>query len=161
VVGLLNFDEIGTNLVTWTARAFLLGLMGHSLLEVAVRGFYAQQDARTPLYAAILTALAFVVFGYFLYRPLGAPGIGLANTLAFTGEAVLLLFLLNRRVPGLLQVGRTLFRSLSGGLTASLVAFGGMAVLGESLISTVIALLVGGAVALPFIWPEIKLLIKL
>jgi hypothetical protein len=59
VVGLLHFDEIGTNLVTWTARAFLLGLMGQAVLEVAVRGFYAQQDARTPLYAAMLTALLF------------------------------------------------------------------------------------------------------
>jgi len=161
VVSLLNFDEIGTNLVTWTARAFLLGLMGQALLEVAVRGFYAQQDARTPLFAAMLTALAFFVFGFFLYRSLGAPGIGLANTLAFSGEAILLLYLLNRQVPGLLQVGRTLVRSLLGGLAGSLVAFGGMAVLGESLISMVIALLAGGAVVLPFIWPEIKLLIKL
>jgi putative peptidoglycan lipid II flippase len=161
VVGLLRFDEIGTNLVTWTARAFLLGLIGHSLLEVAVRGFYAQQDARTPLYAAILTALAFFVFGYFLYRPLGAPGIGLANTLAFTGEALLLLYLLNRSVPGLLRVGRTLLRSLVGGLAGSLVAFGGMAFLGQSLITTAIALLAGAAVVLPFIWQEIKLLIKL
>jgi peptidoglycan biosynthesis protein MviN/MurJ (putative lipid II flippase) len=109
----------------------------------------------------MLTALAFAVFGFFLYRSLGAPGIGLANTLAFSGEAILLLYLLNRRVPGLLQVGRTLLRSLFGGLVGSLVAFGGMAVLGESLVSAAIALLAGGAVVLPFIWPEIKLLIKL
>jgi putative peptidoglycan lipid II flippase len=161
VVGLLNFDEIGTNLVTWTARAFLIGLVGHSLLEVAVRGFYAQQDARTPLYAAILTALAFSIIGFILYQPLGAPGIALANTLAFTGEAVLLLYLLNRKVPGLLLVGGTLLRGILAGVLGGLVVFGGMAVMGESLIAAILSLIVGVAFALPFVLPEIKLLVRL
>jgi putative peptidoglycan lipid II flippase len=161
VVGLLNFDEIGTNLVTWTAQAFLLGLVGHSLLEVAVRGFYAQQDARTPLYAAIVAALAFFFFGLFLYRPLGAPGIGLANTLAFSAEALLLLFLLRRRVPGLLHLGRTLPRSLLAGLVSALVTFAVMAVLGASLLGAMAALAAGAVAILPFIWPDLKLLVKL
>ena len=161
VVGLLNFDEIGTNLVTWTARGFLLGLVGHALLEVAVRGFYAQQDARTPLYAAILTALAFSIAGFFLYQSLGAPGIALANTLAFTGEALLLLYLLNRKVPGLLLVGGTLLRGILAGVLGGLVVFGGMAVMGESLITAILSLILGVAVALPFVLPEIKLLVRL
>jgi putative peptidoglycan lipid II flippase len=161
VVGLLNFDEIGTNLVTWTARAFLLGLVGHALLEVAVRGFYAQQDARTPLYAAMLTALAFFIFGIILYQTLAAPGIALANTLAFTGEAILLLYLLKRKVPGLLQVGSTLLRGMLAGVIGGIVVFGGMAVIGETLMVTIFSVILGAAAALPFIWPEIKMLIKL
>lgn len=161
VVSLLNFDEIGTDLVTWTARAFLLGLIGHSLLEVAVRGFYAQQDARTPLYASMLAALAFFFFGLLLYRPLGAPGIALANTLAFSAEALLLLFLLRRRVPGLLQLGHTLPRSLLASLVGALVVFAITGLLGASLLAAMTALAGGAAAVLPFVWPEIKLLVKL
>jgi len=118
---------------------------------VAVRGFYAQQDARTPLFAAMLTALAFFVFGFFLYRSLGAPGIGLANTLAFSGKH-----------PAALPAQSTGAWVVAGGENAGTQparwpgwqsgGIGGMAVLGESLISMVIALLAGGAVVLPFIW---------
>jgi peptidoglycan biosynthesis protein MviN/MurJ (putative lipid II flippase) len=108
-----------------------------------------------------LTALAFFVFGYILYRPFGAPGIGLANTLAFTGEAVLLLYLLKRNVPGLLRVGSTLLRGVLAALAGGLVVFGGMAVLGESLLAAALSLVVAAVVVLPIIWPEIKLLIKL
>jgi len=108
-----------------------------------------------------LTALAFSIAGFFLYQSLGAPGIALANTLAFTGEALLLLYLLNRKVPGLLLVGGTLLRGILAGVLGGLVVFGGMAVMGESLITAILSLIVGVAVALPFVLPEIKLLVRL
>ena len=102
VVRILGFDAAGTAMVVWTARAYLLGLMGHSLLEVSARAFYAQQNARTPLIAAALTTTAFIILAIILGSLLGAPGIGLANALAFTGEAILLWVLLNRRYSGIL-----------------------------------------------------------
>jgi putative peptidoglycan lipid II flippase len=40
-----GFDAAGTDLLLWVARGFLAGLLGHSLLEIAARSFYAQQDA--------------------------------------------------------------------------------------------------------------------
>jgi len=57
-VGILGFDEAGTGLVTWVARLFLIGLVGHSLMEVAGRSFYARQDALTPLKTAALNTAA-------------------------------------------------------------------------------------------------------
>jgi putative peptidoglycan lipid II flippase len=96
-----GFDAAGTDLVAWATRAYLLGLTGHSLLEVAARGFYARKDARTPLLATMAGAVLFVVAGIGLFTPLGAPGIGLANSLAFSLEAGLLLVLLSRRSPPL------------------------------------------------------------
>ena len=45
-----DFDTYGTDLVVWAARAYLLGLVGHSLLEVAARAFYAQQNPKLPLF---------------------------------------------------------------------------------------------------------------
>jgi len=161
VVELLNFDAIGTELVVWTARAFLFGLVGHALLEVAVRAYYAQQDARTPLVAAALTAVGFFFLALILTRPLGAPGIGLANTLAFSGEALLLLFLLNRKIPGLLRVGGTLVRASLALIGSAMVVYGLSLFRDSSLLWAGGSLVVGGLVVLPLIWPEIKLLIKL
>ena len=157
----LGFDPAGTDLVAWATRAYLLGLMGHSLLEVAARSFYAQQDARTPLFAAALNAGAYVVFAVFLSRQLGPVGIALANSMAFTGEALLLLYLLNRKQPGILQIGGTLARALVVAVGAGLVVYGLMSLPFPVLPLTVGALGVGALAALPFIWPEVKLLVRL
>lgn len=92
-----DFDARGIDLVTLAAQAYLLGLVGHALLEIAARAFYARQDARTPMWAAAGTALAFVALGRALTERYGHAGIALANTLAFTGEALVLLWLLRRR----------------------------------------------------------------
>jgi len=38
-ISILGFNESGTILVLWTSRAYLVGLLGHSLLEIAARSF--------------------------------------------------------------------------------------------------------------------------
>lgn len=162
LVELFGFDPIGSALVVWTARAFLLGLVGHALLEIGARGFYAQQDALTPLLASVLMAATFTLLAVVLSRPFGAPGIALANSIAFSGEALLLLFLLNRKFPGMLKLGRTLPRviaaTLIGGLVAALlIAFLPM----PAIINAIAALGLGALAVLPFIWPEIKTLATL
>ncbi|HJW91831.1 MAG TPA: murein biosynthesis integral membrane protein MurJ [Anaerolineales bacterium] len=161
VVGVFGFDPAGTEIVVWATRAYLLGLAGHSLLEIAARSFYARQDARTPLLAAALNALAYIVLAIPLAGWLGPAGIALANSVAFTGEALLLLLLLNRRTPGLLRVGNTLARAGLVAAGAGLVVFGLMRLPFSALPLAVGSLAVGGVFALPFIWPELKLLIKL
>jgi peptidoglycan biosynthesis protein MviN/MurJ (putative lipid II flippase) len=62
------------------------------------------------LFAAAINAFAYIVFATYLSGQLGHSGIALANSLAFTGEAILLLYLLNRRFPGIWNVGGTLPR---------------------------------------------------
>jgi putative peptidoglycan lipid II flippase len=157
-----NFDARGTDLVVWAARAYLLGLVGHSLLEVAARAFYARQNARVPLIAAGISMLSFFGLSLLLYRPLGATGIGLSNSIAFSLEAVLLLILLNRKFPTLLHQGRPLARTTIGTLLGSLVAFGLLQFLpGPKLIVASISLGIGGLSVLPFIWPEVRELRRL
>lgn len=173
LVRVFGFPDATTSLIVWTARAFLIGLIGHSLLEVLVRSFYAQKDAITPLWTSTAMALVFTVSGVLFYRVLGAPGIGLANSLAFTFQAALLLILLNRRVKGVLSVGSTPVRVLGGTALASLGVYllssefllPGISLLGESLVVSIAlagtALGLGALTVLPFIWPEVKLLVKL
>ena len=91
------FTPEATALVTPAAQFYLLGLLGHSINETAARTFYAHQDARTPLGLAALTLLLFVVFGFGLSRLIGFAGLALANSLAFSAEAALMLIILYRR----------------------------------------------------------------
>ncbi len=171
LVPVLGLGEAGTRLVVWATRAYLVGLAGHSLLELVARGFYAQQDARTPLLASALNTAAYVGLGVLAIlsgRNLGAEGlvvgttgIGLANAVAFTTEALLLLALLHRRhrdTPRLGRAGRdALLASVGGGLTAWAV----MAFLpAPGLVRGILALLAGGGVALVMVWREVVLLLS-
>lgn len=158
---IFGFDPAGTDLVVWATRAYLLGLAGHALLEIAARSFYAQQDARTPLFAAALNAGLYVLLALYLSEQFGAVGIALANALAFTGEALLLLFLLNRRLPGLWRVNTTLLRVLGVSAGGGLLVFALMRLPLPALPLAFGAPALGALAILPFIWPEIKLLIKL
>jgi putative peptidoglycan lipid II flippase len=87
----------GARLVHAAALAFLPGLVGHSLVDIAVRAYYAQQQPWVPLVAAALTAIAFAALCLGLVPRMGHAGIALANTLAFTAEALGMLFILHRR----------------------------------------------------------------
>lgn len=163
VVGILDFDNAGTNLVVWTTRMFLIGMAGHALLETASRSFYAKQDARTPLVTAGLNTVLFILLANLLARhlSLGAPGIALANALAYTSQAVLLLFLLNREHPGILNLGGTPWRVGIGSLASYLLIHALLWLPLPALPLAVVALGAGGLLVLPFILPEIKLLINL
>ncbi|HWQ83581.1 MAG TPA: murein biosynthesis integral membrane protein MurJ [Anaerolineales bacterium] len=161
VVAILGLDAAGTNLVVWTARAYLLGLMGHSLLEVAARAFYARQAPRTPMLSAALNAAVFLSLAAVLASPLGAPGIALANSIAFTSQALLLLFILRKSFPGLLKVGGTLVRVVLISAVAGAVVFGLLQLSLPALPLAALALLAGTVIVIPFILPEIKLLLRL
>ncbi len=158
---IFNFGPAETEMVVWATRAFLLGLAGHSWLEVGVRSWYAQQNARLPLVGALFQIALYIPLALLLSWALGVGGLALADTLAFTSQALFLLLLLRRRFIGVLRVEKTLLRAALGGLAGGLAAYAilqsGLPVLPE----TGAALAAGGLIVLPFIWPEIKILVKL
>jgi putative peptidoglycan lipid II flippase len=161
LVDIFGFDPAGKQMVVWTARAFLLGLAGHSLLEVAVRAFYAQQNARTPLLAAILMAAIFILLAVPFSLIWGPAGIALANTCAFTAEAIFLLILLNRKAPGLLRMGTTLARVVLVAAGGALLVFVLLRLPLPGIPLAMGGLAIGGLATLPFIWPEMKLFLKI
>jgi putative peptidoglycan lipid II flippase len=157
-----GFDAAGTQLVTWVTRIYLFGVIAHSLIEVAARSFYAQQEARIPLLASALNTGAYILLVVLLRNPLGASGIALANTISFTGELLLLVYLLERRLRGRFRVGSTVFRTVAGALLAGLLMYLmiNFVPLSELPLSLA-ALALGVVVALPFIWKEMRLLLHL
>ena len=81
--------------------------------------------------------------------------------MAFTLQSLLLWYLLQRRYPGVTKVGRTLIRALIATAVAALVVLLLMQLPFSSIVVSIGALLLGGLAALPFIWPEVKLLLRL
>lgn len=152
-----NFSFEGTTVVVWAARAYLVGLVGHSVLEVAARSFYARQDARTPLLTTAANTAAFIALSLLLFRPLGSAGIALSNSLAFTLDAALLLFLLTRGFPTVLRQGRAWLRIGLGSFLAAGAAQLTMALMpGPPLAGALAALAAGGVIALLFLHPEVR-----
>lgn len=147
--------------IVWVTRAFLFGLTGQAMLEVSSRAFYAQQKALIPLATSFLTLLIFIGLGIWLGFRWAAPGIGLANSLAFTIEGLLLWALLNRRFPGVLQVGNTLLRVIPASVIAATLLFLFTHFLGISFIPVIGGFIICAVIVLPFIWPEIKLVVQL
>ncbi len=157
-----HYDATRLDLVTYCTWAFLIGLVGDTWLEVAVRSFYANQNTRTPLIAAFIQAAAFVILSMILSPIIGLAGIPLSAALTFTTQALVLLIILNGRFPGLLKVGNTAMRSLLSALAAGITAWAVIQFLPLSTLPTVFAaLVIGGLVAMPFIWSEVKLLFNL
>jgi putative peptidoglycan lipid II flippase len=171
VVAILGFDQAGIELVVWTARAFLFGLLGHALLEIAVRSFYARQIALIPLGTAFLTVLAMIILAVPLARSLGAPGIALANSIAFTFQAMLLLYISNRQLGTFLSLGSTPLRVLVGTAAGGLACLATLWFLSEymiidagpvlNLLAAGVAGIIGVAATVPFIWQELKTLFRL
>jgi putative peptidoglycan lipid II flippase len=157
-----NFDPVGTELVVWASRAYLVGLVGHSLLEIAARAFYARHNPRFPLIAAIISTVSFFLLSILLFRPLGASGIGLSNSIAFSIEAAFLLILLSRKFPKVLKHREPLTRIAIGSLLGGLLTYACLQFLPVGLfLGALVALMVGSFVTVPFIWPELRQLARL
>jgi putative peptidoglycan lipid II flippase len=93
-----------TQIITWAVYGYAFGMIGHSMLEVTARTFYAQQDTWTPLYVAI-GAMGIAIAASFVLRDRwGVGGLALANAIGVTVEVIILLLILRRRwrnAPGL------------------------------------------------------------
>lgn len=126
------FDARSTELVAWALLWYAAGLVGHSLLEIIARAFYAMQDTRTPVAVGAVAMALNVVFSIVfsvMFAQAGRPphgGLALANSLATALECLALLLLLSRRFGGL-DLGR-----IRRGVLASL---GGTAIMGTAVIA--------------------------
>lgn len=101
------FDLRSTTMVAWALAFYCAGLIGHAVVEVLSRAFYALHDTRTPVgvgavamlinvASSVTLAILFVGWGW---MPHGA--LALANSLATLLEMIALAWFLRRRLGGL------------------------------------------------------------
>ncbi len=130
------FTSRSTQMVSWALLWYSFGLIGHALLEVVVRAFYAMHDTRTPVTVTLFSMLLNIGFsltfpGWFEqlgWLPLG--GLALANSLATSLECIVLIILLQRRLKGLegRLVWDGVFKAAAGSLVMGLGLWGWLAV---------------------------------
>jgi putative peptidoglycan lipid II flippase len=118
-----RFDAAAVERTAATLALFLLGLPAHAAIAILARAFYARQDTRTPVAAAVLAVVVNTLLGVGLVGPLGLPGLALAIAIAAWVEAGSLLLVLGRRVPTFDRWGivRVLAESAAAALGAALV----------------------------------------
>jgi putative peptidoglycan lipid II flippase len=101
------FDAQSTHATAWALMFYALGLVGHAMVEIVTRAFYALHDTRTPVMVGISAMLANIalslgfmsLFGAVGWMPHG--GLALANSLATMGEMAILLYLIRKQLGGL------------------------------------------------------------
>lgn len=96
-----RFDATSTALTAAALAGYIVGLVSVAIVRIVAPGFYALHDTRTPVLVALAGVVVNLVAALALRGPLGNGGIALANSLAATAGAVLLLILLRQRLGGL------------------------------------------------------------
>jgi putative peptidoglycan lipid II flippase len=120
-----EFTEQSTEMVTWALFWFSLGLLGHGLVEILARAYYALKDTLTPVLVGVAAMSLNVLFSFWFstlferwgWMPHG--GLALANSLATALEMVGLVVLMRRRLKGL--EGKRVVQGALQSLTATLV----------------------------------------
>jgi putative peptidoglycan lipid II flippase len=147
-----EFTEVTTQMTAWALTWFTAGLIGHSVMEVLTRAFYAQQDTKTPVIIGTIAMGLNVVFSFlfaWLFNRIGwmpHGGLALANSLATAIEATVLFLVMRQRLNGIegnyiargfaacalaslgMGIGLWLWLQVAGSLSPWIVALGGVAI---------------------------------
>lgn len=102
-----DFTPTDTLATVGALRFHLLGLTFAAVDQPLIFAFYARKDTWTPALVGVVTVLLYVVLALFptLFGPLTLNGLILANSLKWAAHALLMLFLLWRRMGGLMGDG--------------------------------------------------------
>jgi len=152
------FGTQSTEQVSWALLWWGIGLVGHSVLEIIVRAFYAMHDTRTPVAIGalmmgmnVVLSLAFsALFERIGWMPHG--GLALANSFATALECIALLWLLYKRLGGLdlARTGRGMLATVGASLGMALALWIWVALTGER--STWLIGIGGGLVGFGVYW---------
>jgi putative peptidoglycan lipid II flippase len=97
------FSAASTELTATTLAAFAVGLVGFSVYLLAMRGFYAHADTRTPFFINVGENLLNVVLAVALVGRYGVTGLALAFALAYLVAGAVALWVLRAKVGGLIE----------------------------------------------------------
>ncbi len=163
-----------TRLIAWSLLWFAAGMIGHSILEVLTRAFYAQHDTKTPVLIGVIAMGLNVVFSFTFaawfsrigWMPHG--GLALANSLATALEVTTLFLVMRKRLGGIEGhlLARGFGKSVLAGLGMGIGLFFWMGVVVDKSpwISALGGVVIGGLIYAFFSWmlkvPEIKMLTK-
>ncbi len=147
-----EFTATVAQMTAWALVWYAAGLIGHSIMEVLTRAFYAQQDTKTPVIIGAIAMGLNVIFSITfakLFTQIGwipVGGLALANSLATALEAATLFIFMRKRLNGIegksiwdgawrvslaglgMAISLSLWIQLSGSWMRWIVALGGIAI---------------------------------
>lgn len=147
-----EFNALTAEMTAWALTWYAAGLVGHSIMEVLTRAFFAQHDTKTPVLIGTVAMLLNVVFSlgfsrlFLTWGWMPHGGLALANSLATALEAAALFFVMRKRLGGIegghiargfayasiaglgMSLALGLWIPLTGSLNRWLVGLGGVAV---------------------------------
>ncbi|RJP46963.1 MAG: murein biosynthesis integral membrane protein MurJ [Anaerolineaceae bacterium] len=170
-----EFNALTAEMTAWALTWYAAGLVGHAIMEVLTRAFFAQHDTKTPVIIGTVAMLLNVIFSIGFSRlfstlgwfPLG--GLAFANSLATALEATALFIVMRKRLGGIegahiaqglayasiaglgMSLALGLWMQVGGGWNRWIVGLGGVAVGG----------IVYGLVMLALRVPEIQGIMKM
>ena len=146
-----EFTAMTAEMTAWALIWYAAGLVGHSVMEVLTRAFYAQHDTKTPVIIGTVAMGLNVVFSFAFARAFSQigwmphGGLALANSLATALEATALFLVMRQRLNGIegsylargfvlcalaalgMGIGLWFWLQALGGLNPWIVALGGVA----------------------------------
>jgi putative peptidoglycan lipid II flippase len=147
-----EFSAVTAEMTAWALLWYAAGLVGHSVMEVLTRAFYAQHDTKTPVIIGTIAMGLNVVLSFTfarLFSQMGwmpHGGLALANSLATALEATALFIFMRQRLKGIegnfiargflacalaaigMGIGLWLWIQATGHLTSWMVALGGIVI---------------------------------
>ncbi|HEY0010039.1 MAG TPA: murein biosynthesis integral membrane protein MurJ [Tepidisphaeraceae bacterium] len=89
------------SLIAYSTMFYAGGIWAYSLLQIINRAYYALRDTRTPLYASAANLVLNLVIELPLIWVMGEAGMAVGTLVSFSLQAILMLYLLDRRVGGI------------------------------------------------------------
>jgi len=168
------FDANSTEMVSWALMWYTAGLVGHSVVEILSRAFYALHDTKTPVIVGTIAMGLNALFSFafaMLFKQIGwmpHGGLALANSFATALEAVVLFVVMRKRLNGIEgnQILRGVIPSLLAALAMSLAIFGWLyfAKNFNVWINSIVGVMLGGGVYFVILWilqvPELQYMIN-
>ncbi len=92
----------GDPLIAGILGALVIAMLFRTIYHIASRSFYAQQDTKTPLYVSIFAISLNVALAIWFTMSLnmGAYGLAYAQSIVAVVEVIVLLAIIQRRLPG-------------------------------------------------------------
>ncbi len=124
-----RFNVHSTDMVAWALLWYTAGLVGHSVVEILSRAFYALHDTRTPVIVGTIAMSLNIVFSFAfsaLFAGIGwmpHGGLALALSVSTALEMSALFVLMRRRLKGIdgMNILRGFGQSALGTLAMSLI----------------------------------------
>jgi putative peptidoglycan lipid II flippase len=159
-----GFSLGDAQMILWATQGYLIGLLGHSVVELGVRSFYAKQNPKVPMIVSGLGLLLYIGLAIPLMGVLDSGGIALANSISYSIQGLILIMLLNRSLPEKFYLYGSLLRGAGAAAAAGLciwLIFSVLPIPLSSLFLSIVAIAAGGLIGAIPILREIRLLINL